>query len=795
MVMTESVPRSSRIGRWTLYGLGTLVALAGLALGAGGVKLLLLGGSLYFALMGLALIASGVLIFMGKRAGAWLYAGALLATMIWAWWEVGSDFWPLVSRIFAFAAGAVFVALAYPLLQHQAGKRGTLIASLCIAALLLAGLGVTISGFYARHGVVRADRDTAVMRAVTRVAPGSEQRDWAHWGNTTAGTRFVALDQIDRRNVGKLRLAWRFRTGSTALSDRDGNGAEDQNTPLQIGDTVYVCTAYGQVFALDADSGTQRWRFDPKATAPDSQRCRGLGYYDAGGRPPVTPLPATSALCRRRLFLPTSDARLIAIDADTGRRCRGFGTEGEIDLLVDMGVVEPGYYSLTSAPLVAGNLVVVGGRVDDNRSVGEPGGVVRAFDVITGALVWAWDPGDPAITKLPPPGKSYTRGTPNVWSAMAYDAKLGLIYMPTGNATPDFWAGQRTELDDKFSSSVVAVDARTGRVRWTFQTVHHDLWDYDVPAQPLLYDIPDGKGGIVPALVEVTKRGEIFLLDRATGDPLAPVEERKVPAGTVQGERYAPTQPFSVGMPAIGNAELRESDMWGMTPFDQLSCRIQFRKLRYQGQFTPPGLDDALQYPGTFGGMNWGSVSVDPTSGLMFVNDMRLGHKSRLVPRAQIRRNAKGIELGVASQAGTPFGVWRGRFLSPFGIPCQKPPYGTMSAIDLRTRKLVWQVPVGTAENSAPLGMKIPIGMPTLGASLATQSGLLFFAGSQDFYLRAFDSTTGRELWRARLPVGSQSGPITYRSPKTGKQYVLVTAGGARESPLRGDFVQAYALP
>ena len=464
-----------------------------------------------------------------------------------------------------------------------------------------------------------------------------------------------------------------------------------------------------------------------------------------------------------------------------------------------MGEVKNGYYLPTSSPLVAGNLVVVGGRVIDNMSTGEPPGVVRAYDVRNGALVWAWDPGNPDTIRSPPEGQTYTRGTPNVWSAMSYDPQLALIYLPVGNATPDFWAGERTALDDKYSSSVVALEAKTGQVRWMFQTTHHDLWDYDVPAQPLLYDIYNGDGTATPALAQVTKQGEIFLLNRETGLPISAVEERPVPQGNADGERYSATQPFSVGMPSVGSQTLRESDMWGMTPLDQLLCRIQFKQMRYQGVYTPGGVDPSLQFPGTLGGMNWGSVSMDPTTNYMFVNDIRLGSANYLIPRSKVVARKAGSEIGFLPQEGTPFAAMRVRFLSPLGVPCQKPPFGTMSAVDLKMHKLVWQVPLGTVQDTGPLGIKMhlrfPIGMPTLGPSLATQAGLLFFAGTQDYYLRALDSATGAELWKARLPVGSQAGPMTYVSPKTGKQYVLVTAGGARQSPDRGDYVLAYRLP
>jgi quinate dehydrogenase (quinone) len=774
--------------KWLLLGLGVLIALIGLGLAGGGGYLISLGGSAYFLLMGLAMLVSGLMIARRKPQGAWLYGLALILTAIWAVWDAGFEYWPLVSRVLTFAVIGLVVALIYPTLVRASGASAGR-AAYGLAGILGVGVVATLAYMFVPTHVVKASSEPAV----TPVAAGTEQKDWAHWGNTTAGNRFAALDQINKGNIDKLQVAWTFRTGDIPQST--GAGAEDQNTPLQIGDTVYTCTAYGKVFALDADTGVQRWKFDPQGTAPNWQRCRGLGYSDAS----ATPTAEQPSACTKRLFLPTGDARLIALNAETGQPCEEFGNKGTVDLTTDMGEVKPGYYQQTSTPLVAGDVVIIGGRVADNYSTGEPPGVVRAYDVRSGELVWAWDPGNPNTTKRPPAGETYTRGTPNVWSAMSYDARLGLVYLPTGNATPDFFAGQRTEFDDKWSSSIVAIDVKTGQVRWHFQTTHHDLWDFDLPAQPLLYDVPDDKGGTQPALAQVTKQGEIFLLNRETGVPIARVEERPVPQGNVPGERYSPTQPFSVDMPSIGNKTLTESDMWGATPFDQLMCRIQFKGMRHEGVYTPPGMDRALQFPGSLGGMNWGSVSVDPNTNYMFVNDMRLGLANYMIPRDKIAAGASGIEMGVVPQEGTPFGAMRERFLSAAGIPCQKPPFGTMSAIDLKTRKLMWQVPVGTVQDTGPLGIRmhlpIPIGMPTLGASLATQSGLLFFAGTQDFYLRAFDTGNGNEIWKSRLPVGSQSGPMTYVSPKTGKQYILLTVGGARQSPDRGDYVIAYALP
>lgn len=791
---------SSNDGRWYWLAVALLMLLMGLYLTIGGGILLGKGGSWYFVLMGLAMLASATLLLARRRAGAHLYALAFVLSMVWAWWDAGWEFWPLVSRLMVFAVLGLLVALGYA--QLEAGKLvmndyGRLGAAVSVVVLGLGIVATAVSAFSPK-GVI-APEVTEVPSVGSMEIKAS---DWTDWGQGPAGQRFAAVEQISRDNVDKLAVAWTARTGDVPQST--GSGAEDQNTPQQIGDRLYVCTAYGKVLALDVDTGEEKWKFDPEARSPNWQRCRGLGYFDGN----EAAIKASGALgkpgdaapgCRRRLFLPTIDARLIALDPDSGKPCTDFGKDGVVDLTEGMGEVKQGWYQQTSAPLVAENLVIVGGRVADNFSTDEPSGVVRAFDVHSGRLVWAWDPGNADITGQLPQGQTYTRNSPNVWGGMSYDARLGLAYLGTGNATPDFYAAQRTPEMEKNSSAIVAMDIRTGKPRWLYQTVHHDLWDFDIPSQPALVDVTNAQGGVDPALLQVTKQGMIFMLNRETGEPLAEVQELPVPQGHVPGERYAPTQPHSTGMPNIGNQTLKESDMWGATPFDQLLCRIAFKDMDHQGVFTPPGMGPTLQFPGSLGGMNWGSVSIDPISQTMFVNDMRLGLANYMIARADMKPGASGIEMGAVPQEGTPFGAMRQRFLSPLGIPCQKPPFGTMTAVDLKSRQIKWQVPVGTVRDTGPLGipmwLTIPIGMPTLGPSMVTKSGLVFFAGTQDFYLRAFDSANGKEIWRSRLPVGSQGGPMSYVSPRTGRQYVVITAGGARQSPKRGDYVIAYALP
>ncbi|HWV20998.1 MAG TPA: PQQ-binding-like beta-propeller repeat protein, partial [Devosia sp.] len=581
------------------------------------------------------------------------------------------------------------------------------------------------------QGVIRPAADIPAYQPATG---DNSPANWTSYGRTTAGLRYSPFDQINRDNVKNLDLAWTYRTGR-------GDIGLDQNTPLQIDNLVYSCTTSNVIIALDGDSGEEVWKFDPKASGPFWQRCRGLGYFE---------LPAgqqtDGQLCNTRLIMTTMDARLFAIDAKTGAVCPGFGTNGAVSLAENMGEIIPGFYFQTSAPLVARDKIVIGGWVVDNQMVGEPSGVIRAFNAVSGELDWAWDLGNKAITRLPPPGETYTRGTPNMWTTAAYDDKLGLIYAPLGNTTPDYFGGNRPAFSDEYNASLVALDINTGRERWKFRTVNHDIWDYDLPSQPALLDLPDGNGGTVAAVLQTTKRGQLFLLDRATGEPLADVEEKPVPqTGQVPEEYLAPTQPYSVGMPTIGADHLTEAKMWGLTMFDQLMCRIAFKQLRYEGDFTPIGLDYAISQPGNIGGLNWGSVSVDIPNNRVFVNDVRAPSKFALVPRDEYEAFAQRVHAddtghGPSPQRGTPYGMATEMWVSPLGVPCVNPPFGTVTAIDMNTRQIAWQVPAGTAEQLGPLGIKtklpMPMGLPTYAGTSATAGGLVFFAGYQDYYIR-----------------------------------------------------------
>ncbi|MES2533816.1 MAG: membrane-bound PQQ-dependent dehydrogenase, glucose/quinate/shikimate family [Pseudomonadota bacterium] len=798
-------PKAAGRSHWLLIVIGALLVLAGLAFLVGGVSLVLKGGSWYYLIAGVLLAAVGVALGRARPIALSLYALLFVGSAVWAVWEAGWQFWPLFARLFFFLGIAFVLALVAPLLRRKAGLLPQTGRSMAASGVLLVAIVASLSGMFVQQSVLNVAAETGRVPAPAEAA-GAGVANWDNWGGNPGGERFARLDQINRDTVKDLKVAWTYRTGDVAENTAAGLGSEDQQTPLQIGETVYLCTPHNNVIALESDSGKEIWKTEINARNRTWMRCRGLAYADLGGKMPnraqvdaasqlraqVTPVPAA---CARRIYVNTVKAELIALDADTGKFCEGFGAAGRVDLRVGMGISPEGVYKVTSAPTLAGDVLVVGGFVTDNLSTDVPSGVVRGFDAVTGQLRWAFDAGNPAIKGLPPEGQTYTRGSPNVWSAMSYDPKLNLVFLPMGNAAPDLWGGLRTPEMEKYSSSVVALDASTGAVRWSFQTVHHDLWDFDIPMQPTLTDFPGADGKLTPAVVFGVKQGQIFVLDRVTGKPLTKVEEVPVPAGSLKGERYSPTQPLSTGMPSIGVKTLTEADMWGVTPFDQLLCRIDFREMSHHGLFEPPTAHKQLVFPGSLGGMNWGGISVDATSQTIFVNDMRLGLRAQ----AFEHKAGETIRPGSVPMTGSPYYVYKDRFLSALGVPCQAPPFGTMTAIDLKTQKVNWQVPVGTVKDTGPLGLKlglpIPIGMPTIGGSMATQGGLLFFSASLDYYIRAFDSGTGQELWKSRLPVGSQATPITYKSPKNGKQYLLVSAGGARQSTDRGDYVIAYTLP
>lgn len=773
--------------------LSVVIGLIGVALVLQGLPLVQAGGSLYYFLAGITLAAVSVLLFRGDDRGAKLYGIFLAITYLWALYEAGLDAWALMPRVAMFTVlGLWFViprvrrglqqAEPSPLFEQMPTK--IVLGAFAVFAITL----LLTSGRY----------EVGTPSAAGTGQANNPSGEWRSYGASKTGTRFAAADQINLDNVTQLEKAWEIRTRVPG---------EFKGTPIQVGDGLYLCTGQNIILSLDPDTGLERWRFDPdlqSARIGFWDTCRGVTYYDVPDSNP-------SADCAERIFTATTDARLIAVDKKTGLPCADFGVNGEISLLQGMGEVIPGFYFVTSPPTIANDVLVLGGWVLDNQMTEEPSGVVRGFNPLTGELVWAWDMGREDRTGLPEEGENYTRGTPNVWSLTSADEELGLIYVPTGNGTPDYFGGHRTEAMDQYASSVVALDAGTGRVRWSFQTTHHDIWDYDVPSQPTLVDIPVD-GVIRKAVIVPTKRAEVFLLDRETGEPITEVAEIATPQTDIPEEYTAPTQPFSVGMPSFARATLTEADMWGITPFDQAACRLQFKRMRYEGPLTPPTTGyGSLYYPGVAGGMNWGSVAVDEVNHLMVVNTMHNPSVVRLIPRDEV---TDSTQFGIGgAQAGTPYGVYSFFFLSPIFAPCLEPPYGELAVVDLASQEILWRRPFGTAEEQGPLGipsrMPLPMGMFYNAGSAVTGGGLIFNAGVVDSTFRAVDVFTGEEVWTDSLPGSSTATPMSYVSPATGKQYVIVTVAdgggglsletavddGTDDEEVPGGYVMAYSLP
>jgi len=614
-------------------------------------------------------------------------------------------------------------------------------------------------------------------------APGALSADigWPEYGGDAGGRRYSDAALVTPANVDELRQQWLYRTGDAssrpaALMRR----VKFETTPILVADKLVLCSSFNEVIALDPATGAEAWRYDPKVAIdrrPANRfNCRGVAQW----RDPEAPADASCAL---RVVSATTDARLIALDARTGRSCAGFGKGGQIE--IDAGeLLWPGEFQVSSAPVVVGDVVIVGSSIADNARVSAPSGRVRAFDARSGTPRWSWEP------LVPQPGT--TTGAANVWAPMSVDAQRGLVFLPTSSPSPDFYGGLRPGANEH-ANSVVALHASDGTLAWAFQIVKHDVWDYDVPAQPTLATLTIA-GRPRDVVVQATKQGFVFVLDRDTGAPVFPVEERAVPQGGVPGEMLSPTQTFPSDMPALVPSTLRAENAHGYTSWDRGACHERIASLRSEGLYTPPSVQGTILFPMTGGGVNWGGVAVDPR-GVVFVNTTRAAHVVRLIPRADFAAT-KAANPGkeVSPQSGAPFAMIRETLLSPIGTPCNPPPWGTIAALDLNQRKILWEAPLGTTEDLFPLGIALATGTPNFGGPVATAGGLVFIGATMDRYLRAFDAASGVELWRGRLPASAMATPMTY--VWHGRQYVVVAAGGHGEVGTEtSDAVVAFALP
>jgi quinoprotein glucose dehydrogenase len=633
---------------------------------------------------------------------------------------------------------------------------------------------------------------------VLRAEPsGGAGEEWPVWGGDAGATHFSRLTDITPQNVASLEVAWTHRSGDFADGSGSTRPTSFQATPLAVNGHLYYCTPFQRVFALDPETGKEVWHFDPglkekKGEGPYPLNCRGVTYWEDGAA-------VEGQACAKRIFYGTADSELISLDAGTGKPCEGFGTGGRVNLREDMGKIRTWGYYPTSPPMVMRDRVVINGFVADNLEVNSAPGVVRAFDARNGSLVWAWDP-VPADWKPGPayePKGVYQQGAPNSWSIITGDHERGLIFVPTGNPGPDLYGGERNGIDF-YGTSTVAISIETGQVAWHFQSVHHDVWDYDTPAPPTLFQIP-GVGGGVPAVAQSTKMGHIFLLDRETGVPLYPVEERPVPQNGVPGETLSPTQPFPTHPKPLHNSVVTPETAAGFTPIDRWDCARKIAKLRWDGPFTPPSLEGSIGYPHTSGGMNWGGLAIDPERAIMIVNQTQMAQVNKLVPREEaksIDRSKMQYPNELYEMEGTPYVLVRTALSSFLGAPCSPMPWGTLTAVDMKSGEVKWQIPFGTLEELArwPVtAMFTQTGAPNFGGGMATATGLYFIGASMDGYFHAFETETGKELWRTKLPFGGHSVPMSFRG-KSGAQYVLISAGGNVFTRMGADLV-AFRLP
>jgi quinoprotein glucose dehydrogenase len=625
----------------------------------------------------------------------------------------------------------------------------------------------------------------AVLLAATLIIPGyarAADPGWQYYGGDQGGQRHSGAHQITAANVNHLAVAWTYSTGDLTSHPDAIKRAAFENTPILAEGRLYVCSSFNEVSAIDPGTGKQMWRFDPHVPTDvelaNSFNCRGVAFW----RNPA----AKGDACAARIFVGTTDYRLIALDAATGKPCADFAEYGTIHVDPGRKLDRPGQIAFTSPPVVTRGVVVVGSSMDDNQRLHELAGTVHAFDAVTGKLKWQFDP---------LAGAPFRAGSANVWAPISADDARGLVFLPTSSPSPDFFGGERIG-DDKYAGAVVAVNVETGKVAWSFQTVHHNVWDYDIPAQPTL-GMVTYKGTTAPAVIQGTKQGLIFTLNRDTGAPFIPVEERKVPQDGAPGEKLSPTQPFPVAPKPLAPHTIKPADAYGVLYFDRKSCESKIAALKNEGWYTPPSEQGSVLYPFTGGGINWGGLSFDAAHDIVYVNTSSAVHVITLIKQKDFlaaRRAQPHTEI--SPQKGARFAMKREVLLSPLGLPCNPPPWGLLHAIDMHDGHELWSVPLGTTEDLAPLTEYLlgTIGVPNFGGPISTDGGIVFIGAALDNYLRAFDGRTGKELWKGRLPAGGQATPMTY--VWKGRQYVVIAAGGHEKAGTRhGDGVVAFALP
>ena len=778
-----------------------VIAIVGIAMLYMGTQLLLIGGTPFYALMGLGLLVTAITLFMNKKIALSLYALLMWMVLAWMIYEVGFDKWQWIPRGDIIGLIGLWLALPWvgrPLYKKE-GRRFHPFLGTTVILIVALVVGMMFYDPLPQAGNITTQRQSGD----TEVA-GS---DWTAYGGTTNGLRFSSLKQITRDNVSKLDVAWTYHTGDVRDAEKDATEYTFEATPLKVNNSVYFCTPHNEVHALNPETGVLKWKYQPAKDASylqQHQTCRGVSYYD-GSAVQADSTPAQPALCRKRIYNASNDAKLIALDADTGKLCADFGNNGVVDLHANMGTVRPHALMQTAAPLVAGNLVIVGGSVMDNGyNTGNPSGVIRAYDAMSGRLVWNFDPANPENTQPIAADQSYPQDTPVAWGTLSADLKNGLVYVPFGNASPDEVgiARDANSNTEKFRDTLVALDLKTGSFKWRFQSSKNDLWDRDNPSQPSLLDI-DYQGQKQPVVILPTKTGNLFVLNRLTGQPVYPVNQVDVSTQGISGEKYSPTQPVS----ALNfiPAPLNEKAMWGLTPFDQIACRIDFKSLRYDGNpWTPATEAGSIIFPGNIGVFNWGSVAVDPERQILIASPVRLAYKYNL-----IKRSAATADKRLFTKDGTPY--WNENFegdyaihiqqlSSSLGIPCIAPPWGRMVGVDLKTGKTEWLRRVGTTKNlntsflpgRFPIGF--PMGMVAHGGPLTTAGDVVFHGATADNFFRAYDVNTGELLWQTELPAGGQATPATYMGSDN-QQYVVIAAGGHGSLGTKaGDSVVAYRL-